>query len=177
MSEAVADASQDLPAAPKSKMVPMMLVLNTLLVAGVLVFTLTRKQAPAAAPAPAPAATGEPAGAAAGKGPGPGEGVGGMGPTVHLENFIVQLKAVDAERFAHLGIDLEVGGEDDKGRIAAQLPRIRDAVIMYLADRTADELRGSEGMGRVKEALLERMRKMVPTARIAAVLITDFIVQ
>ncbi len=176
MSEAAVSEAPS--AAPKSKMVPMMLIVNTLLVTGVLLFTMTRKQSAApAAPAAEPAAGGEHGAAPESKGHGAATSVGGMGPTLHLETFIVQLKALDAERYAHLGIDVEVGGEDDKTKITGQLPRVRDAIIMYLSDRTADELRGSEGMGHLKEELLTRLRALVPSSRIGAVLITDFIVQ
>jgi flagellar FliL protein len=173
MSEAeTADAgAEPAAAAPKSKAVPMLLALNTLLIGGVLVFTLTRKS-----PAPAAAQSAEVT-KGAGESSGAGEKGGQIGPTVQLENFVVQLKAVDAERFAHLAIQLEVTTEEDKAKISQLLPRIRDSVIAFLADRTADELRGSEGMLRTKEEILARLQGIVPGRRITNVYITDFIIQ
>jgi flagellar FliL protein len=184
----VAGESVAAAAAPKSKAVPIMLAFNTLLVAGVLVFTLTKKNAPpgpaAGAEHGAAAEHGEPAehggkGEGAGKegGHGKAEEKGGMGPTVRLDNFVVQLKAVDAERYAHLLLEVEVGTEEDKNVLGKYTPRIRDAVIAFLADRTADELRGSEGIAKLKQDLFDRLQKIVPGRRVQNLFIVDFIVQ
>lgn len=180
-------AGESVPAAaPKSKAVPMLLAFNTLLVGGVLVFTLTKKSAP-----PAPAGGGEHGeteaagekgehGKAEGggkEGHGKPEDKGGIGPTVRLDNFVVQLKAVDAERYAHLLIEVEVGSEEDKNVLGKYTPRIRDSVIAFLADRTADELRGSEGIAKLKTDLFDRLQKIVPGRRVQNLFIVDFIVQ
>jgi flagellar FliL protein len=159
---------------PKSKAIPLVLAVNTLLVAGVLVFTLTKKAPPpAGAPAAGPAEKGERPAA----GPTAPADKSSMGPTVRLDNFVVQLKAVEAEKYAHLVIEVEVPVEEDKAVIAKQMPRIRDAVVSFLADRTADELRGSEGIAKLKQEVFERLQKVVPGQRVLQVFVTDFIVQ
>ena len=161
-----------------SKIVPMMMIVNTLLVAGVLVFVM-KKQAPVAVGAPAAAAASEGEhGGEHDKGGGEhGEKGGGPGPMVKLENFVIQLKAVDAERYVRVAFDLEVGAEPDKDVIQARLSQIRDAVISFFSDRTLDELRGSDGMDHIKATLLKRLDAIVPGHRIKAIYITDFIVQ
>ena len=172
---------QDEVAAPKSKLVPMLLVVNTLMVVGVLAFTLLKKPAaPAAAPAAAAAA--EEHGVEKADGEHSKEGAGGpkvatLGPIVALENFIVQLRAIDAEKYAHITIEIELSDERDKDIVSNRMPSIRDTVIGYLADRTADELRGSQGMAAVKEEVLTRLREAVPGRRIRNVYLTSFIVQ
>jgi flagellar protein FliL len=175
------EAKTETPAAPPaksggSKLVPIMMVMNTLLVGGVLLFVM-KKQAPVAVVAPAAAAPegGEKSaeGAAGAKG-GP---VAGPGPMVKLENFVIQLKAVDSERYVRVAFDLEVGAETDKEVIQARLSHIRDSVISYFSDRTLDELRGSDGMDHIKQTLLKRLSGVVPGNRIKAIFITDFIVQ
>lgn len=168
-------------APPKSKLVPVLLGVNTLMVVGVLAFTLLKKPP---APAPAPAAA-EAHGAAEGHGEEKEEGAaqeapvrhGGLGPIVALDNFIVQLRAVDAEKYAHITIEMELGDEKDRDVISNLMPRIRDSIIGYLADRTADELRGSDGMRNVKEEVMLRLRDAVPGRRVRNVYITSFIVQ
>lgn len=176
------EVDEDEAPARKSKMVPILLTVNTLLVTGVLAFTLLRKPA---APAPANAAAhaepghGEEAKAdehgekTEGAGPKPNA----VGPTVALENFIVQLRAVEAEKYAHITMEIELGDEKDKEVVGNYMPRIRDSIIGYLADRTADELRGSEGMANVKAEVLHRLQEVVPGRRIRSVYVTSFIVQ
>lgn len=168
-------------AAPKSKLVPLLLVVNTLLVVGVLAFTLLRKP-PAAGPAHAPEAAGH--GEAVKEGDhgekaseGPAGKPSGVGPTVALENFVVQLRAVEAEKYAHITIEIELSDEKDKEVVSNYMPRIRDNIIGYLADRTADEMRGSEGMGNVKAQVLQRLQEVVPGRRVRSVYVTSFIVQ
>ena len=173
-------------AAPKapggSKIVPIMLVMNTLLVVGVLVFVM-KKQAPAGVVAPAAAASGEGEHGEKGehgeaKGGGEhGDKGGGPGPMVKLENFVIQLKAVDSERYVRVAFDLELGSEPDKEIIQARLSQIRDSIISYFSDRTLDELRGSDGMDHIKQMLLKRLDAVVPGHRIKAIYITDFIIQ
>lgn len=173
------DQIEEAPAPKKSKMIPALLVVNTLLVGGVLVFTLTRKSGP-------PAAHAETAGKAehGAKTPAEGDGHAGptekaaaMGPTVRLENFVVQLRAVEAERYAHISLELELTNESGKSSVSALLPKVRDSIIGYLSDRTADELRGSDGMARLKEAVLTRMNDILPARTVVGVYVTDFIVQ
>jgi flagellar FliL protein len=175
-------------AAPKgggSKVVPILMVMNTLLVGGVLMFVM-KKQAPVAVSAPGAAAAegehgeksehGEAKGGEEHGGGEHGKG-GGPGPMVKLENFVIQLKAVDSERYVRVAFDLELGKQEDEEAIKSRLSMIRDSVISYFSDRTLDELRGSDGMDHIKETLLKKLDGIVPGHRIKAIYITDFIVQ
>ena len=158
------------------KLLPIMLIMNTALIGGVLFFVMKK---PAAAPAPA----GEHAAAAEGddKGEhGEGKEKGAFtppGPILKLENFVIQLKTVDTDRYVRLAFDLEVGNEKDKEAVTAHMSHIRDLVIQYFADRTLDELRGSEAMERTKATLIKRIDEIVPGHRIKNIFVTDFIVQ
>jgi flagellar FliL protein len=177
------EAKAETPAAPKaggSKVVPILMVMNTLLVGGVLAFVM-KKQSPVGVSAPASASAegehGEKSEASESKGEhGAGEH-GGPGPMVKLENFVIQLKAVDSERYVRVAFDLELGQPTDEEVIKNRLSQIRDSVISYFSDRTLDELRGSDGMDHIKSTLLKRLDTVVPGHRIKAVYITDFIVQ
>jgi flagellar FliL protein len=183
------EAKSETPAAapPKaggSKVVPILMVMNTLLVGGVLMFVM-KKQSPVAVSAPAAAAAegehgeakGEHAEAKGEHGGGEGHGAGGPGPMVKLENFVIQLKAVDSERYVRVAFDLELGQPTDEDAIKNRLSQIRDSIISYFSDRTLDELRGSDGMDHIKSTLLKRLDGIVPGHRIKAIYITDFIIQ
>ena len=184
------------PVATKSgggKILPLLLIINTLLIGAVLFFLIKK---PAAAPAlpkgeHAEAADGEKAEAGEGEhaeekaegGGAPADGkksAGGYkkpGPILKLENFVIQLKTVDQDRYVRLAFDVEVGTEEDKNAIVDHMSSIRDLVIAFFADRTLDELRGSEAMERTKATLIKKIDDLVPGRRIKNLFITDFIIQ
>jgi flagellar basal body-associated protein FliL len=155
------------PAPAKGKAIPIFLGLNTLLLAGVVMFVLKR---PTAASAPVAESA---------------HGVEGTahagdlmpGPTLKLESFIIQLKAVESDRYVRVAFDLELGSEADKAVVTARMSPVRDSVISFFSDRSLDELRGSAGMERTKAELLKRLATIVPEGHIKALYITDFVVQ
>ena len=102
---------------------------------------------------------------------------GGPGPMVKLADFVIHLRNPELDRYARMSFDVEVMADPDKEQLDANMPRVRDAFIGYLSDRTLEELRGSEGLGRTKDALQARLRELVPEARIRALYISDFVVQ
>ena len=204
----MSDAKKDAPAEPAaanakgSKLMPMLVGLNSLLLVGVLGFmgySMLGHKPPAEPAAEAGAA--EEAAAPAEEGEAPpkkeekkaekkeekkgekkeGEGtaaiVGSPGPMVKLPDFVIHLRNPELDRYARMSFDVEVINDADKDRLNANLPRVRDAFISYLSDRTLEELRGSEGLGRTKDALQQKLRELVPEARVRALYISDFVVQ
>jgi flagellar FliL protein len=183
MSETSAETPPPPAPASKSKLVPLLLVLNTGFGGGVMFLVMKR---PPTAAASAAGAEGKHAkaegheGGGEGEGEGEGEGAGGgqmPGPIVKLDSFVIQLRTVDADRYARVAFDIEIAHESDRGAVAARLSQIRDAVIAYFSDRTLDELRGSEGMERTKVALLKRFDDIVPGRRVRSLFVTDFVIQ
>jgi len=168
------EAAEPVPEKPArgggAKLLPVLLAVNSVMLAGVLGVLLLR---PAGGRAPAPekgeaaAATGHKAEA---KGP-------AVGPTQRLPDFVVHLRDTDADRYARVSFEVEVATEEDKNRVGTAVPRIRDNFITYLSDRTFDELRGSEGLTRTKEQLMERLKQAVPGASVRSLYITDIVVQ
>jgi flagellar FliL protein len=100
-----------------------------------------------------------------------------LGPLVKIADFVIHLRNPDADRYARMSFDVEVFSESDKERLIAQTPKVRDAFITYLSDRSLEELRGSEGLGRTKETLQSTLRQILPDIRIRAIFISDFVVQ
>ncbi|MBL8913520.1 MAG: flagellar basal body-associated FliL family protein [Archangium sp.] len=206
MSEPKKDAATETPppppAAKNSKLMPILVGLNSLLLIGVLGFMgYTMSHPPAAAPVekhddaeeekgeepkaekaekaePKAEAKEEKGEKKEGEGHGaPGAVGSGPGPMVKLPDFVIHLRNPELDRYARMSFDVEVFGEPDKERLNANLPRVRDAIISYLSDRTLEELRGSEGLTRTKDALQQKLRELVPEARIRALYISDFVVQ
>jgi flagellar FliL protein len=175
--DANAAAAAAAPAKGGSKLVPIILIMNTLLMGGVLAMVLKK---PAAAPAAAAEGHAEESGEHGEKGGGEhgtGKKEEGPGPMVKLDNFVIQLKAADSERYVRVAFDLELKAEPDKDLVAARLSPIRDSIIAYFSDRNIEDLRGSQGMEHTKEELKKRLEQIVPGNRIKAVYVTDFIVQ
>jgi flagellar protein FliL len=188
------------PAKGGSKLMPIILAVNTLMITGVLIFVMMRPSAKAGgtgAEHSSAAEHGEKAEKSEhgdksegheksghGDKEGSSEGHGGgeidndaPGPILKLESFIVQIRAVEGDRYAHLTLELELGTEADKKPFESRMPRIRDLVIAYMSDRTEDELRGSEGLGQVKEALMKKLDESVAGHRVRGLFITEFIIQ
>jgi len=64
---------------------------------------------------------------------------------VPLDPFTVNLADRDAERYAQVGITLEVVSVPVGDQIKAYMPAIRNNILMALADRTAADLQTREG--------------------------------
>jgi flagellar protein FliL len=184
--------------APESsnKLIPIILVANTALMGVVLAVVLLRKPAAAVATVapPAHAAASASANATGGSGGsesgehGSGEGAQGHnaaptdpslvpGPILKLENFIIQLRGTDTERYVRVAFDLELVSEPDRALVQARMPHIRDAIISYFSDRSLDELRGSEGMDRIKLAVLKKLDEILAAHRVKSVFITELVIQ
>ncbi|MEX8517194.1 MAG: flagellar basal body-associated protein FliL [Leptothrix sp. (in: b-proteobacteria)] len=82
-----------------------------------------------------------------------------LAPTfVPLEPFVVNLADRDHDRYAQIGLTLEVDDPHFAEEIKAYLPAIRNGILMVLAHKTSEELLQREG----KEKLLaEVMRETV----------------
>jgi len=64
---------------------------------------------------------------------------------VPLDLFVVNLADKEAERYAQVGMTLEIGDAKLGDQIKAYMPAIRHAVLMVLADKTAAQLIDREG--------------------------------
>jgi len=70
---------------------------------------------------------------------------------VPLDPFTVNLADRDTERYAQVGITLEVSDPKVGDQIKAYMPAIRNNVLMALADKTAVELMDRQGKARLAE--------------------------
>jgi flagellar FliL protein len=101
----------------------------------------------------------------------------GAGPTVPLKDFVIHLRNPEADRYARMSFEVEVPSDKEKDTVTAHQAQIRDAFISYLSDRTVEELRGSNGLGAVKAALMKQLIELAPDGKIRSLYITDFVIQ
>src|SRR5947209_12991397 len=108
----------DTQAAPRSgKLLPAVLVLNSALLAGVIAM-LVLKPSGATSHASADKQAEAPKGEAA-HGEAAAIAAGVMGPTVKLPDFVIHLRATEADRYARLSFEVEVGSEKDKADVTS----------------------------------------------------------
>ncbi|CAM3779573.1 flagellar basal body-associated protein FliL [Paracidovorax anthurii] len=74
-----------------------------------------------------------------------------------IENMVVNLADPGGERFAQIGITLELADAKTSDMVKQYLPSIRSAILMLVSQRTAQELLGREG----KEKLAVDIRREV----------------
>jgi len=167
----------------KSKVLPILVGVNTLMMAGVLAVVMMRSGHSEAQPAKKHAEAGETAeaedaSAAAEEPEEKGEAKKALaGPTVKLDDFVVRLRNPEADRFARVSFEVEVASDRDKERLMASMARVRDGFIGELTDRTVEELRGTEGLTTIKTTLTHKLKELVPNCRVRGLYVTDFIVQ
>ena len=149
----------DLPVAAKGKKKLLIILASAALLvvlagAGATVFVMKQRAAAAAAAAEA---GGEDAGAAA---HGKAEKAAHREPPIFvpLDLFVVNLADKDTERYAQVGLTLEVDDPKFAEEMKLYMPAIRNAILMILAHKSAAELLDRSG----KEALAaEIMREAV----------------
>jgi flagellar FliL protein len=158
-----------------SKIVPILLGVNMLLVVGVIALFMLKGGGAAAGAAPVADGHGEAKAEAGGHGEAGPEA--GPGPTTKMADFVVHLRDAEVDRYARISFEVELASEVEKGKFDRFTPRIRDGFITYLSDRTLEELRGSEQVRKVKAALLEQLKELAPGAKVRNLYITDLVIQ
>lgn len=74
---------------------------------------------------------------------------------VPLEPFVVNLADKDVERYAQVGINLQVDDPKIGEQMKAYMPAIRNAVLLILSHKSADDILPPEG----KQKLAEEIRR------------------
>jgi flagellar FliL protein len=170
----MAEETKEAPAAKAagggSKIVPVLLGVNMVLVVGVLaLFMLKGGGGGGHGEAAKPAADAH--------GAEPGAEGGGPGPTAKMADFVVHLRDAEVDRYARISFEVELVSEPDKAKFEKFTARIRDGFISHLSDRTLEELRGSDQVKKQKAALQELLKELAPGVKIRALYITDLVIQ
>jgi len=80
---------------------------------------------------------------------------------VPLDPFTVNLADKDVDRFAQVGVTLEVGDAKIADQVKAYMPAIRSNILMVLSHKTSAELLSREGKEKLaKEIMREAVRPM-----------------
>lgn len=76
-----------------------------------------------------------------------------------LENMVVNLADPGGERFAQIGITLELQDDATASMVKQYMPSIRNGVLMLVSQRTADELLLREGKEQLAAEILREVTR------------------
>jgi flagellar FliL protein len=96
-----------------------------------------------------------------------------------LPDFLVNLNSAGNKKsnFLKLSVSLQLENTEDTVRIAAMMPRIVDNFQIYLRELRVEDLRGSDGIYRLREELLVRVNAAVAPVKVNEVLFKEMLVQ
>ena len=96
-----------------------------------------------------------------------------------LPDFLVNLNTAGNRKpnFLKLSVSLQLEKQEDTARIAAMMPRIIDNFQIYLRELRVEDLRGSDGIYRLREELLARVNAAVAPVKVTDVLFKEMLVQ
>ncbi len=96
-----------------------------------------------------------------------------------LPDFLVNLNsgANKKANFLKLSVSLQLENQEDTVRVAAMMPRIVDNFQIYLRELRVEDLRGSDGIYRLREELLARVNAAVAPVKVDEVLFKEMLVQ
>ncbi|MDP4024556.1 flagellar basal body-associated protein FliL [Methylobacterium sp. NEAU 140] len=83
----------------------------------------------------------------------------------------------DKAKFAKLRISLELKDAKVESEVKPLMPRVEDALQVYLRELRASDLSGSVGLYRLREELLRRVNVAVYPVKVDAVLFKDLVIQ
>lgn len=85
---------------------------------------------------------------------------------VPLETFTVNLRteAGMSQQYMQIGITLKVSGNATADKVKAQMPEIRNRLLLVLSARSADDLLNPEGKGRLARELQDEVGRLVEPA-------------
>lgn len=105
-----------------------------------------------------------------GRGDADEEGADGPAPAAHakkkegapptylpLENMVVNLADAGGEKFAQVGVTVEVVDQKTADQVKAHMPTIRSAVLMLISQRTSEELLTREGKEKLATDILREI--------------------
>lgn len=76
-----------------------------------------------------------------------------------LENMVVNLADTGGDRFAQIGITLELQDEKTSASVKQFMPSIRNGVLMLVSQRTADELLTRQGKEKLAADILAEVSR------------------
>lgn len=97
----------------------------------------------------------------------------------NLPGFVVNLPSSTAGRtsFLKVTISLELDSQADVPKVQAVMPRIVDHVQSYLRELRPEDVKGTAGISRMRQEMLNRVAAAAPGAKVDDVLLQELLLQ
>ena len=97
------------------------------------------------------------------------------GPVIDLGDLTINL--AEAQRYALVGLAVELGKTADPATITTQMPLLKDAGVRKLNGQTAATLLSAAGQDTVRTELTDQAQQIFGKDKIVRVLLTEVVVQ
>lgn len=101
----------------------------------------------------------------------------GIGPTVEIREFIVNIISEDNTHYLRTSMTIEMASENAREEMNQRMPQVRDAILMLISNKTFEELYDLHGKKQLKAELLHEINAILTNDEAVAVYLTDFVVQ
>lgn len=99
------------------------------------------------------------------------------GHIVTMEPFVINLADPNEIIYLKVAVNLEVESESMTSEIQKRMPQIRDAILMLLTSKTADDVKNTGGKLKLQDEMVERINHFLHTGKVNAVYFTEFVMQ
>ena len=82
---------------------------------------------------------------------------------VTLEPFIVNLADRESERYAQVGVVLEVENKETEAQMTAKMPAVRNEILLLLSSKQAEEVSSREGKEQLAKEIVVASNKILET--------------
>ena len=89
--------------------------------------------------------------------------------------FVVNLSG--GKNFLKVDIALELSEKTVEKEIDEKMPKIKDTILLVLAEQTAEGISDNKGKARLKDEILKRLNSYLNTGKIENIYFTGFVVQ
>lgn len=100
-----------------------------------------------------------------------------QGHIVPLDPFVVNLAEPSEVTYLKITLNLEVESENASVEIQTKMPQIRDAILMLLTSKTAEDVKDTGGKLKLQDDMVARINHFIQTGKVKAVYFTEFVMQ
>jgi flagellar FliL protein len=101
----------------------------------------------------------------------------GMGPTYHLDPFIVNLADEGGKRFLRVTMELEVKNDEMVKQVEDHLPKIKDSILMVLPTKKYADLHTVDGKVALRDQIMKKINGFLKDAPVTHIYFTEFVIQ
>ena len=97
---------------------------------------------------------------------------------IETPEILANLKTDGSRRhYLKMKLNFELEHPEDADAMTMEMPRIVDAITVYLREMSSEDFKGSEGIHRLRQELLLRVNAVASPVRVTNVLVAEFLLQ